>query len=659
MQLAHTEEPSDRLAMYFRLIEDAEERLLDGVMAFSVCVRALKEEPLDERVGEEVERLAAGIDGGWEQLANAYADVLSAEGQETSTQTIIGKRLARVFEEELADVGKSEETYRYVLTIAPSEPDALANLDRIYSSLENWSELAGVLEQRAAIAEDDQEKVDLYGRLGRVYEEQLAQTDNAIVAYRKIFDELEPANEDAIDALGRIYEVTEQWQELNGVYERELENAVGDVQEAEIRAKMAALAADRLGKVDEAIEGWKRVLDLRGEDAEALWALADLYQRQSHWAELTDVLERHFDIADSDEDRVNILTRRARLFSEQLSRDDEALETWHRVLEIDFSNVAALRAIAQIWRDREDPEELVTALHSTIDRASSVLDPEEVKSVYRELGKTYGEVLGRAYEASEAWRSLLEVDPADFEALEELEKIYQAEDRWVDVIEVKRQRVDAWQESEEKIRELLEIADMWRDTVGDFDQATPDFEKILTVDAAHDLAFETLEKLHTDGSRWEQLIELYLNRLDTREQVAERSDLLRRIAKVFEEKLEDLNQAFDALVNAFGEDYSDDESVGYLERMAKATQRWGELINTANAWLAEQQDPAQKIQLCLRLGKWYGQDLGHPDYAQPYYMQIMQLDPNNVQVMRQMAAIHRIGGQWQKVGETLTRALDE
>ncbi|MBN1609972.1 MAG: tetratricopeptide repeat protein [Polyangiaceae bacterium] len=658
VQLAHTNEPTERLAMYFRIVEDAEERLLDPMMAFSVCVRALKEQPLAERVGEECERLAAVIDGGWEQLANAYADVLSAEGQETSTQTIIGKRLARVFEEELQDVPKADETYRYVLTVAPEEPDALANLDRIYSSTEQWTELASVLEQRAATLPDDQEQVELYGRLGRVYEEQLAETDNAIRAYRRIFDELDPANEDAIQALGRIYAATEQWQQLNGVYARELENAVGDVQEAEIRARIATLAADRLGRVDDAIEGWKRVLDLRGEDAEALWALADLYQRQEHWAELTDVLERHFDIAENDEDRVGILTRRARLFSEQLNRDDEALETWQRVLDIDYSNIAALRAIAEIWRTRQDARELVAALHATIDRAGPVIEPDELKAAYRELGKTYGEILEQTEDAAEAWRSLLVVDPADFEAMEELEKIYRVEERWVDVIGVKRQRAEALEEPEEKIRELLEVAELWRAQVDDFDQATSDFEKILTVDAAHDLAFETLVRLHTGAARWEQLIELYLNRLDTREEVGERSELLRRIAKVFEDKLDDKNQAFDALVNAFAEDYSDDESVGYLERMAQATQRWGELINTANAWLQEQQEPATKIRLCLRLGKWYGQDLGHPDYAQQYYAQIMQLDPNNAQVLRQMAAIHRISGQWQKVGETLTRALE-
>src|SRR4030095_6178409 len=123
-----------------------------------------------------------------------------------STQAIIGKRLARVFEEELADVAKAEETYRYVLTVAPQEPEGLANLDRIYSSLEQWPELAGVLEQRAVAAEDAMDKVELYTRLRQVYEERLVQTGDAIRAYRVIFDQLAPTNEDAIAALGRIYE---------------------------------------------------------------------------------------------------------------------------------------------------------------------------------------------------------------------------------------------------------------------------------------------------------------------------------------------------------------------------------------------------------------------------------------------------------------------
>src|SRR5690606_16112748 len=247
---------------------------------------------------------------------------------------------------------------------------------------------------------------------------------------------------------------------------------------------------------------------------------------------------------------------RARLFADRLNRDDEALETWQRVLDIDFSNVAALRAIAHVWRTRQDPNELVAALHATIDRAAALLDAEELAAIYRELGKTYGSVLNQPYEAADAWRRLLDVAPGDFEAMGELERIYREDERWVDVVGVKMQRAAALTDPAEKIAELLQVTEIWKKEINDYDQATTAFQEILAIDPGHVEAFEALERLHTAAGRWENLIELYLNRLDTREDVAERSELLRRIARVFDEQLGDQNQAFDALVNAFAEDFS-------------------------------------------------------------------------------------------------------
>jgi hypothetical protein len=78
-ELAHTKDPEQRVVMYHRIAEDAEERLLDPVLAFNVYVRAIRESALDERTGEEIERLAGMIDNGWEQLANAYADVSASK----------------------------------------------------------------------------------------------------------------------------------------------------------------------------------------------------------------------------------------------------------------------------------------------------------------------------------------------------------------------------------------------------------------------------------------------------------------------------------------------------------------------------------------------------------------------------------------------------
>ncbi|RYG75573.1 tetratricopeptide repeat protein, partial [bacterium] len=371
-RLANTTGKEERLEQFYSIAGLYEEKLVDYGETLRVYLRALKEAPLDERAGEEAPRLAAGVDAGFETLANSYADILGAH-EDVAVQKLIGGRLARTFEEELGDVQRAEETYAYVLGVDPTDSDALVNLDRIHSASENWQELANILEMRVKAPAEAHDLVELYARLGEVYETQLADIPRATLSYRRIFDDLEKTHEGAIAALARIYEAQGAWQELNVVYERELENAPGQSDEADIRAKLAHLAADKLGDGARAVDIWKLVLDLRGEDPEALSALANLYEQQEAWRELVDVLERQCDIASADDDRVNILTRRARVFTEKLGRDDMALDDWQRVLDIDFANLAALRAVAAIRRRQNEPGELTQALHMTVDRASSVL----------------------------------------------------------------------------------------------------------------------------------------------------------------------------------------------------------------------------------------------------------------------------------------------
>ncbi|MBK8941678.1 MAG: tetratricopeptide repeat protein [Polyangiaceae bacterium] len=661
-ELAHKKEREERVAMFYRIAELQEEKLISLDGALGVYIRSLKEYPDDDKTLDECERLAASTDGGWESLANAYADVLELHNDK-AVQAAVGKRLARVFEEELGDISNAERTYRYVLGVEALDVEALTQLDRIYTSLEQWPELAQVLEQRLLATKDSLELVELHLRLGEVYEDRLrdesgvGQLDDATRVYRRVFDELDPPNEAAILALERIYNQRGQWPELKGVLERQLEHASGDSEEADIRAKMANLLADRLNDMPRAVDTWKRVLDLRGDDPEALHGLANLHERLSEWAELTDVLGRHFDIATEDDERVAVLLRRARLFEGQLQRDDSALEDYQRALDIQYDNADALYAISAIWRRRNDPQQLVESLHQTVDRAGERLTPEQNVALFREIAETYQNVLGQPFEAIDAWRRLLAIDPRDFSAMSNLETLLRAEERWEEVIEVKMGRARVLPDPGEQIREYLEVASLWEQRVGDPDKGTPAYEAILQIDEAHDQAFFALEKLHSTAKRGEPLIELYLARLDTRDDVHDKTEILRKVARVFEEELEDRPQAFDALVTAFEMDVFDNETAKYLERVTHATSKWPELMPVVNGWLTAESDPSRKIQLCLRLAKWYAEDLNRQDYADPYYQQVHKLDPNNVNALRQMANLRRKMGEFKQEGFFLQEAL--
>ncbi len=654
--LAHTTEPADRLTQYYRLAELHEQRLLSPDGALAVVIRALQEHPADPQTLDELERLGALVDEGWEQVANAYADVLGMHA-DVELQKAIGKRLARLFEQELQDVAKAVETYQYVLGVVPLEVECLENLDRIFSGLEQDADLAQVLEQRVQTTEEPYELVEYYSRLGEIYEERLSQVDDAVRVYRRIFDELEPANEQAQQALERLYVLKEAYPELLGVYERQLTGAPDDYEAAEIAAKMARVLADHLGDTARAVETWKRVLELRGEDGEALGALSELYERTEQWTELTEVLERHMALVMDDQEQVAVLLRRARLFSQQLDQDDAALDDYNRVLEIDFANAEALYAINDIWRRRENTQELLYALHQTIDRAGPNLLAEHMVALCREAATLHQADAEQVYEAVECWRQLLEIDPRDFDALAQLETLLRAEDRWDEVVDVKMMRARAHADSLDQVREYLEVAHIWEHQISNHDGATPALEAVLQIDPLHDYAFETLEKLHVAAERWEALIELYLARIETREDVKERTKLLRKVAEVFDQRLDDQEQAHEALQTAFELDFTDELTVEHLEKVTAAIKRWGPLIQLVQGWLEAQEERGAQITLSLLLAKWYA-DLGHPKYAQAYYQKVLQLDPSNVMVLRQMADFHKRNARWREQGQMLTKALE-
>ncbi|MEM9188384.1 MAG: tetratricopeptide repeat protein [Myxococcota bacterium] len=651
MQLNYQPDPNERVQMMHRIAEIGEEKAHDHYRAFVWMQRALLEDPAHDHTQAEVERLSSMLDG-WAQLANTYADVL-VNGASEETKALVGKKLARVYAEELSDVQRSEETYRYILSVQERDQEALEALDRIYSEYAAHEALAEVLKRRIGAAEYPDEQVELNYRLGQVLEADLGRTEEAIQVYKQVLEEHDEQHAESIRALQRIYTNREDWPNLMESFERELKVVVGDTAQSDVYARMARLASDSLGEPETAIGYWRQVLDLRGEDPEALNALGDIYAGQENWRDLVDILEREVSIADEDAMRVAVYSDLGRIWYEKLERDRNALDSWERVLDIDPTNTGALFAIAEIHRAANQNHELVDTLNRVIDVGAATLDDQSLENTYMQLGYLYSTELQQPLDAIDSYNRALDVNPSNFQAMDALEHIHRNEAMWEDCIQVMERRAQAIDDPAQKITVLLGVAEMWANEAGRPDEGTSAYQRILEMDPNHAHAFEKLEELHGEAMRWEDLIEMYIGRAESSEDQAERVLLLRKIAKVYEEQLADLDQAFDALNLAWSEDFSDRETSGELERVTRATNKWNELLTAANDALAQVEDPESKIAICLHCAKWYGQELGHQEYAIPYIQQIESLDPNNVQAKQQLAELYRATQQWQQLAQTL------
>lgn len=656
-QLMSQSDKDERIMMMHRIAEIAEERALDDEAAFTWMQRAFMEDPLHDHSCDEVERLAAGLDG-WAILANTYAGTLGQEGA-AEMRVAVGKRAARVYEEELADVVRAESTYRYVLDIDDRDEDVLSALDRIYTDNGAGEALTHVLRKRVSASEDAMDKVQFAHRLGTVLFNDVGRIDEATDVYSNILAELDAEHEETIHALQNVYTLTENWPKLFATYQRELEIAVGDSVQAETLGRMAHLAATKLDDVDGAVDLLKRVLDLLGEEPAALNALGNLYARQDNWADLVDVLEREVAVSDDDEIRVKIYADLGTIWYERLQRDRNALESWERVLDIEPGSTDALFAIASIHRAAESGSDLVDTLHRVVDVGTATLDEARLEGVYMELGALYDQQLQQPSDAVEQYRSALDLNPRNFGALDALETIHSGQDQWEECIEVKQRRADALEEPPLKIEVLLDIAKMWEEKLEDRDAGRSAFEQVLEADPLHEFAFDQIQALHREQERFEELIDVYLTRVESTEEAGDRVAILTKVASVYEKDLDDKNQAFDALLFAWQQDFTDNDCAEELERLTGLTQRWNEVLTTANEALQATPEDETEVRhaICLKCARWYGRE-GHPEYAIPFLQQVLAVDPINRPAMAQMAELYRATHEWQTYGQVLGKLAE-
>ncbi len=656
VQVEHQSDPIERVVMMHRLAEIAEDKANDHRRAFQWMQKALLEDPSHDHSLGEAERLSAIVDG-WTQLATTYANGIQHTGDPLS-RAELGRRLAKVYEEQLHDLERAEETYRFVLGVDDHDENALAALDRIYTEHGAHLALSQVLRKRIEGCNNGSELIDLHYRLGAVLDHRLGCTEEAIEVFNTLLRDHDSEHAETIRALEGIYANLERWPELFATFEKELSIALGDSQQADVFARMAKLSSNRLRDSEKAIGLWQRVLDLRGEDPEALNALGDIYASQGNWRDLVDVLEREAAIADDDSFRIQVYSDLARVWYEKLERERNAIENWERVLDIDPGNTYALFSIAEIHREGGQSRERADTLQRIIDVGAATLEDADLVTVYMQLGHICGNELDQPGDAVEAYRNVLTIDPSFFEALDSLELIHRGQDEWEDAIDVMEQRARAFADPQEKIRQLISVTELWESEVGNKDGAAGAFGRILDVDPMHEYAFSELQALHKEAERWDDLIDLYVTRIEATEDRDERIELLRAAARTYEEQLDNGEQAYHTLYIAWTEDFGNKNTAVDLERVTAANDKWNELLTSANQVLQEGHEPDTQIAICLCCAKWYGQDLGHPEYAIPYYEQIRALDPSNAKAWWQLGDLYETTQQWDKLAQALAKLVE-
>jgi len=509
---------------------------------------------------------------------------------------------AEVFERELKEPFEAISQMRAVLEADPEDRDALAALDRLYQEEESWPDLLDILDRRAAL-EGGWERAELMHRAALVVAERLLESDHAIERLRALLAEarahegargtLDEMTRDedtllaASDVLEEVYRGESAHDHLAELYERRLASSVLEPDDrAGQLASLAGLHEVQRGDLDAAFAVWARALREDPEDEAVQGHLERLAEARGAWAQLVELYEAMLAQAMAPELEFTYATKLARIQEEALGDLDTAAEKYRRALDAAGDERGTLDALARIYERSGRNSDLAEILSR---QAQAHLDEAVQAGILFRLGDVREERLHDVEGAVEAYREVLERDPAHGAARAALERLVANEDVRGQVVAI-------------------------------------------------------LEPVYESERDDERLADLLVTKLSVTREASDRAQIYARVCELAETRLNDPVRALDAAGGWVLEDPVSEQALFELERLAEATGRWGEMVARLRGIVSASGSQSVKLPLLAKLGAVQLDRERDLAGAEQTFRQVLELDPESSQSLASLERIYRSRG---------------
>jgi len=214
-------------------------------------------------------------------------------------------------------------------------------------------------------------------------------------------------------------------------------------------------------------------------------------------------------------------------------------------------------------------------------------------------------------------------------------------------------------ERETKKALLYRAARIFDTAAKDKARAEQVYASIVEMDPADEIAQIALEEARKALGKYEELVEMLLERSQAAPPGEERGRALAEIGRLYASELDDAEQAVVAFTQALCEVPTNEEYASEVERLCgQKHATWNEtLVTVTEAIKGGELSPTDVGALLVRAARWYDQRLGRADMALAAYQQVLAGEPANEAAAEGMTTIYRRAQQWPElVGLLMARA---
>lgn len=271
-------EASAQAQVLLKAARVAQDQLSSPDQAIQLHQEVLKRQPKNE---ESLARLGPLLFAAkrWKEAIEIF-DRLTEVSKDSGTLGMAYRALGVIYQEHEEDLIKCVQSLQSAIQAVPTDTQSLVRLAKVYREAADWASAINVLLRLAEVQKETSERVKTLLELGLIYQRDVNDMKNAIVAHQKAL-ELDPSNTEAILRLAELHEKDGNWSalaEVSANYVRALAPEERG-KAVPLHLKMAGVFEVKLNDDAKATAELRSALEHEPSHSEALRELARIYAK--------------------------------------------------------------------------------------------------------------------------------------------------------------------------------------------------------------------------------------------------------------------------------------------------------------------------------------------------------------------------------------------
>lgn len=357
----------------------------------------------------------------WHESLEIYDHILDAcenEGLRTYRISDLYIRKGQVQFKHLGQLEDATTSFFHAMKFDPTNETVISALTEIYILQEDWRGLIGTFEFRASLLpENESFRIESLRQAARIATTRLSASS---VEAQRLWENiilLDPANNEALDALTTIYKTNEDYHHLADNISAKIAFEPDFSLAEQLKLELAEIYEKNLENLLQAAHIYKDILSANEHHEIALHALARIHEALGNWEECIRVLQGLIMIEGDPDERSLLYFKCGSITEARFNDSNQAIDFYQHSLEENPASLPALHSIRDIHLKAKNWELVLETLD---DELAIWDDNKEQAGIFARKGEILLKRLNAVDQALGFFEKALKLDPDSQLALQSL-----------------------------------------------------------------------------------------------------------------------------------------------------------------------------------------------------------------------------------------------